>query len=354
MIDESLIRKFLQDACEPEEAALVSAYLREHPEEVERLLPEAEFMELDAVAAGAGAEVPETVSAQWLEQIHRVAGVENGRVRRLWIRRLSVAAAVGGLIFGVIYFSGGKASSPLARLEKVIPADMRERKENRTRVILPVVLPDGSMIRMMPEAIVMYNKKFKDNRDVYLEGEADFEVTTDKEHSFTVYSGEVSTKVLGTSFRVKALRGEDTITVRLNTGKVLVRAELQERKTMEDVNLLPGQELRYSRKAMTATVRNFNIVVKGSGLVKAGIDGARGVVRPDWYKFSNQPMKAVLDQLSDYYGVAIYYSPADIATLYFDGKFEKTDSLEKILMDITLPNDLRFVREDSGYIIRKR
>jgi ferric-dicitrate binding protein FerR (iron transport regulator) len=226
--------------------------------------------------------------------------------------------------------------------------ELRERKENRTRGIMPVVLPDGSLIRMMPEAVVQYSKRFSDNRDVYLEGEAEFEVTTDKDHSFTVYSREVSTEVLGTYFRVKAVSGEDTITVRLNTGKVLVHAR------SEAITLSPGQELRYSRSAMKAIVRNFNTVVKHIGLVKAGSEGNKGAVRPDWYKFSNQPMKAVLDQLSDYYGVAIYYSPSDIATLYFDGKFEKKDSLEKILMDITLPNDLRFVREDSGYIIRKR
>ena len=65
-------------------------------------------------------------------------------------------------------------------------------------------------------------------------------------------------------------------------------------------------------------------------------------------------MSQVLDQLSNYYGIAIYYYPSDVMEIYFDGKFEKTDSLEKILTDLTLPNNLKLIRNDSGFIIKRK
>ena len=170
-----------------------------------------------------------------------------------------------------------------------------------------------------------------------------------------VHSDEVSTKVFGTTFHVKAIKGDNTISVRLFTGKIMVTAEVLKRRTIDNVILTPGQELIYNRREMTATVKNFNLSSANTNeaLVKAGNDH-KGAIKPDWYKFSSQPMTSVLDQLSDYYDVGIYYYPADVQHLSFEGKFEKTDSLEKILTDITLPNNLQFVREKNGYIIKKK
>ncbi|MHA4808078.1 FecR family protein [Flavitalea flava] len=351
MINDELIKRFLTDQCTPEEAILVADYLRDHKDILEQYLSQEEFLGMQL-----NKDLPETISAQWLAHIHREAGVNRGRLRKLWIRRMAVAAVLGGLLFGSALLFREHRTSPLSSLsaDNTIPVNQQERKENRTGKILPLVLPDGSMVRMMPEAVVVYYKKFAVQRDIYLQGEADFEVVHDATHTFTVYSGEVNTQVLGTAFRVKALPEQDTITVRLMEGKVLVKADVFNHKTSDDITLVPGQEFTYSRKNKTASLRNFNTPVKGTGLVKAGSTGNKAMNRPDWYKFNDQPMKAVLDQLSSYYGVAIYYYPADIAPLYFDGKFEKTDSLEKILTDITLPNKLRFVREDSGYMIRKK
>jgi len=163
-----------------------------------------------------------------------------------------------------------------------------------------------------------------------------------------VYSSELYTTVLGTFFHVKAIPGEDMITVRLNTGKVLVQGAPNNKKVV----LTPGKELRYYRKTGRSIVADFNTTGTGI-LVKAGNNNT-GNAKPDWYKFNNQPMAQVLDQLSNYYGVAIYYYPSDVTEIYFDGKFEKTDSLVKILTDLTLPNNLKLIRNDSGFIIKKK
>jgi ferric-dicitrate binding protein FerR (iron transport regulator) len=350
MMNDELIARFFSNKCTPEEARQVADHLSANPGLLEKYLSEEEFMTLKEEG-----DLPESVSFQWLRHIHKEAVVENGRIK--WMKRLAAAAVLGGVVLGASYLFRDSSSSQIADniIQSVIPESEQERRENITKRILPVSLPDGSSVQLLPEAVIIFSKKFKENRSIYLEGEADFEVATDKLHAFTVYSDEVSTRVLGTSFHVKALSGDNFITIRLNTGKVVVSAEVLKKKTINDVILTPGKELRYDKKSMTATIRNFNKAAGNDAgmMVKAGNSNHNGAIKPDWYKFTNQPISGVLDQLSDYYGVAIYYYPADVKQINFEGKFENTDSLEKILTDITLPNNLKFTRNDSGYIIKR-
>ena len=343
MINDELLTRFFNDQCTPEEAREVAKYLQEHPEVLEKYLPEEEFLQLQE------SDLPKTVSQQWLKNIHQQTVSANSRSK--WIKRLSIAAVTTGvLIAGTLLLvdrNDKKAVAVNGETVITIPAEQQERQENTGNKAMTIALPDGSVVQLQPVASIVYNKQFKENRTIYLTGEADFTVAADHLHPFVVYSSELSTTVLGTFFHVKAIPGEDMITVRLNTGKVLVQGVADKK-----IVLTPGKELRYYRKTGKTIVANFNTTGTDI-LVKAGSNGD-GHAKPDWYKFNNQPMAQVLDQLSNYYGVAIYYYPSDVTEIYFDGKFEKTDSLEKILTDLTLPNNLKLIRNDSGFIIKKK
>lgn len=348
MINDELLTRFFNDQCTREEAREVAKYLQEHPEVLEKYLPEEEFLQLQEQD-----DFPETVSRQWLKNIHRQTVFAHSRSK--WAKRLAIAAVTTGvLITGTMLLidpNDKKAITDAGATVITIPPEQQERKENAGSKPMVITLPDGSVVQLQPAAGIVYNKQFKENRKVYLTGEADFTVATDQLHPFTVYSSELSTTVLGTFFHVKAIPGDDMITVRLNTGKVLVQNASGMKKPLRDVVLTPGRELRYYRKTGKAIVASFNTTGTDM-LVKAGNEGSHA--KPDWYKFNNQPMAQVLDQLSNYYGVAIYYYPLDVTEIYFDGKFEKTDSLEKILTDLTLPNNLKLIRNDSGFIIKKK
>jgi ferric-dicitrate binding protein FerR (iron transport regulator) len=345
MINDELITRFFSNQCTPEEAREVATYLHEHPDMLEKYLSEEEFLQLQE-----DGNFPETVSRQWLKNIHHQTVFANNRTK--WATRLAIAAVTAGVLIGGTLLLADRhhqktttiTTAPIA----AIPPEQQERKENTSGKTITTILPDGSVVQLFPAASMVYNKQFRENRSIYLTGEADFNVAADKLHPFVVYSSELYTTALGTFFHVKAIPGEDIITVRLNTGKVLVQGAPDNK----NVVLTPGKELRYYRKTGKAIVANFNTTGTDI-LVKAGNNGA-GHAKPDWYKFNNQPMAQVLDQLSNYYGVAIYYYPSDVTEIYFDGKFEKTDSLVKILTDLTLPNNLKLIRNDSGFIIKKK
>ena len=349
MINDELLARFFSHQCTPAEASEVAAYLQEHPDMLEKYLSEKEFMQFQEEG-----NFPETVSQQWLKNIHRQTVYANNR--SLWAKRLAIAAVATGVLIGgtmlLLNRDHQKDTSIAATTVTAIPAAQQERTTNTTDKAIAVVLPDGSVVQLLPAASMVYNKQFRENRNIYLTGEADFTVVADKLHPFVVYSSELYTTALGTFFHVKAIPEEDMITVRLNTGKVLVQGVTNKKKVINDVVLTPGKELRYYRKTGKSIVADFNTTGTDI-LVKAGKDGT-GNAKPDWYKFNNQPMAQVLDQLSNYYGVAIYYYPSDVTEIYFDGKFEKTDSLVKILTDLTLPNNLKLIRNDSGFIIKKK
>lgn len=345
MINDELIERFFANQCTPEEARQVGLYLREHPEILEQYLPEKEFMELPDEG-----DIPEVVSQQWLNNIHRQSHAVNNKTK--WIKRLAIAAAAVGLIVLASRLMVKRVREQYAVNEPnvIIPQDQQARQTNNTSKPVAVVLPDGSVVQLAPQAAITYHRLFSEQRNVFLTGEADFTVVPDKAHPFTVYSSEVHTTVLGTFFHVKALPAEDMISVKLNTGKV--RVSIDTKKKTEDVILTPGKELRYNRKTGASSLLTFRTAAPDV-MVKAGT-GNQAHVKPDWYRFSNQPMTQVLDQLSNYYGVAIYYYPPDITDIYFDGKFENTDSLDKILSDLTLPNNLKLIRNDSGFIIKRK
>jgi len=109
---------------------------------------------------------------------------------------------------------------------------------------------------LQPGSKIRYDHAFnKKPREIYLEGEAFFEVKRDETRPFLVYTHEVTTKVLGTSFTVKALREDKNITVAVKTGRVSVYAHAtsQLQSNANETILTPNQQIVYNRTANTVS-----------------------------------------------------------------------------------------------------
>lgn len=113
-------------------------------------------------------------------------------------------------------------------------------------------LKDGSEIILQPGALLRYPVRFDSSvREVRLErGSACFDVKRDETHPFLVYSGDIVTQVLGTSFSIST--GPDgRVTVDVHTGSVRVAAHLspaiREAERPETI-LTPNQRAAYDPK----------------------------------------------------------------------------------------------------------
>ncbi len=86
-----------------------------------------------------------------------------------------------------------------------------------------IVLSDGSEVVLEKNSRLTYATNFSSGkREVYLEGNAFFNITRNPERPFIVYTQTIVTKVLGTSFYVKAMSSDVTARVVVKTGKVSV------------------------------------------------------------------------------------------------------------------------------------
>ncbi|MBN1790004.1 MAG: FecR family protein [Bacteroidales bacterium] len=105
------------------------------------------------------------------------------------------------------------------------------------------ILPDGTKVWLNAGTTLKYSNKYGiQNRDVELEGEAYFKVTTDPEMPFTVFTSELKIKAWGTAFNVKAYPDEKVITTTLEEGKVSIQGR--------GINIIlkPKQNVTYQRR----------------------------------------------------------------------------------------------------------
>ena len=103
-------------------------------------------------------------------------------------------------------------------------------------------LSDGTKVWLNAGTTLRYRTSYsKNKRDVFLDGEAYFDVKKDPEHPFIVHVGDIEVKAVGTSFNVKAYKNEKTVETTLVEGKVLV----SKKNITEPIIMLPNQKLTF-------------------------------------------------------------------------------------------------------------
>jgi len=112
-----------------------------------------------------------------------------------------------------------------------------------------ITLPDHSQIELNENSTLSYTFD-GDTRKVVLSGEAFFDVEKDPKHPFVIETGEVQTRVVGTSFNIRAYPDEAKVKVSVKTGRVEVRkVETTPQKTAPPLELLPGNTGVYIKES---------------------------------------------------------------------------------------------------------
>lgn len=288
---------------------------------------------------------------------------KRGIVRKIMIATAVAASVLLLITVGYKWLSNEKSNTNpvVATVEKDNAVKVIVRHEiNTTGKTQRIVLADSSEVLLDPLSEITWNEPFTSNkRDIVLKGRARFSVAKDKTKPFTVISGHLATTALGTQFIVTAFEQDEFITVQLYEGRVVVKgADSTHAKLKKDFYLLPGEELLYSNKQNTASVRRFindNATAgKQTREERSTADQpSLPVDKGSWYMFNNQPLAQVFKQLEEMYGVEIVYAEADIQKMYFIGKFSKSDSVSAILKQIASLNNLTVIKQDNKFIISK-
>lgn len=117
-----------------------------------------------------------------------------------------------------------------------------------------VNLPDGSKVWLNAGSSLKYPTQFNDKqRVVSMQGEAYFEVESDKEHPFIVKTKQLTVEATGTAFNVNAYAPDHVAAVTLVKGKVAVT--LDQKKT---ISLSPGEKIDYNLATSLYNVNKTN------------------------------------------------------------------------------------------------
>jgi hypothetical protein len=187
-----------------------------------------------------------------------------------------------------------------------------------------IELSDGSAISLQPSSEILLHKNFgKVSRELELHGEAFFDVAPDANKPFLVYANEVVTRVIGTSFNIKAYEREEEITVAVKTGKVSVYANMN--KTSRNLGysptviLTPNQKIVYHRLSEVISkklVEKPEIVVPNSDLFKM--------------QFENAEVSEILDVLEVNYGVTFNYDRSKLSNCRLTTSMSEEGLYERI------------------------
>ncbi|MCF2505656.1 FecR domain-containing protein [Dyadobacter sp. CY107] len=186
-----------------------------------------------------------------------------------------------------------------------------------------VTLPDGSHVWLNAASVLRYPANFGETREVFLdEGEGFFQVKRDTTAPFTVHSSHLDTRVLGTSFRVKAYKELSHEIVTVVSGKVAVSRGAEPLALLEKDQEVIFDKNSGNEKEMlveaTESVdwKSGNVILKSvrfEDLILAVENAYQVSIHFDRQKFkecensirfsTHQSLESVMDLISDIQGI---------------------------------------------------
>jgi transmembrane sensor len=217
-----------------------------------------------------------------------------------------VAAAAVFLAVASVYLitKGDKRPGQFAYLRQVSSKHLIEGV-NTSEKSITIRLPDGSIVELAPNSRISYPNSFDTmaTRDVYLLCEAFFSVVKNPSRPFRVLSNEIVSKVVGTSFTVRAFEEDTVIQVTVRTGKVSVYSQTsgdvkQTTATYKpgEMMVMPNQQLLYKKKDKTFQKILLKDPIMIQPLPETGNKG-----------YEDEPIESVFKQLSNAYQINIVY-----------------------------------------------
>jgi transmembrane sensor len=251
--DASFVRWVLQT--DPDATAAWEAWLRQSPTDRAERVRQARLLVLATQQHFGGTLPDELVRTDLRRLLDRAeATPAAGRVVRLPFRRWWVpAAAVLALLVGVGWYlrsgdlrlGGGRADDAVAEIRRAAPGERLRVEQNTTGQPRTLVLSDGSTVLLDPGSTLTYATPLgQAERVVHLSGAAFFDIARNPDRPFLVYTRHAVTRVLGTSFRIRAEDdGPTQVVVRTGRVRVYPKERYQPDDVTAGVELLPRQQI---------------------------------------------------------------------------------------------------------------
>jgi ferric-dicitrate binding protein FerR (iron transport regulator) len=299
------------------------------------------FQSRHALEAPDAAPRLELIYQGMVEQLRQEGEWQEAPVRRMRGRWWQAAAAVL-----LVALAGGAwlLFRPAPTVTALTQAGQRTR----------LTLPDGTAVWLNVSSRLEYGKSMrKGAREVYLQGEAYFEVEQQAGRPFVIHTRDVNVQVLGTTFNLRAYPEDSTLETTLVEGKVAVNLNAAAKRRL----LEPGQKLTLTRKpAGAATVGGqedwglFSAEVERVEHNAADSSMSETNWRNDRLQFKNKSFSELATIMERWYNKRIVIRDPSLNDNRFAGEFRNED-ITQALRALQLTADFTYeIKGDTVYI----
>lgn len=258
----------------------------------------------------------------------------NKPVKRIFtfFNLVAAASVIAILSFSTYYFL-------LPAKQKVSIETVQKKTGNGQQ--LKIVLPDGTLVTLNAGSALSYPQQFEDTlREISLTGEAFFKVVPNSKSPFIIHTGDVTTRVLGTSFNVRAYPETKEVQVAVVEGKVKVKATTIQGNEENSVFVTRSEMATFQKHEQELIVSAYD--------EKEQIGWKDGILY-----FEKSDFTSTVKKLERWYGVKIQISDMKRmdSTWRFNGKFQNRP-LDYILGVMSYPNLFSYkIKKDTVTIL---
>lgn len=192
-----------------------------------------------------------------------------------------------------------------------------------------VQLGDGTKIWLNCESTLRYPVNFsKNERKVFLDGEAYFEVKKSERWPFIVTTDKMDVRVTGTTFNVKSYAHEAVIHTTLVEGIVFVNEQ----------RLHPAQQFVMNKETQEIDIKNVD-----TEIYTGWVEGM--------FVFKNQRLENVMSDLARWYKVEVFYMNPSTKDIRFSGNLGRYETIDDLLQIIEAIDKVSIVRKGNTITI---
>jgi ferric-dicitrate binding protein FerR (iron transport regulator) len=253
--------------------------------------------------------------------------------RRPW-KALS-AAAILLLLLGSGWWAlnkkqGGEMVQHVATESSIRKFTQREEQKY-------LLLPDSTQVWLNAASSLEFPESFQSGkREVYLVGEAFFDVKHAENMPFLIHTGNVTTRVVGTAFNIKAYPDQQDVIVSVKRGKVLVSKNDQLVAT-----LVKGQQV-----TVTATTQQAEIQPTKESRVADWTTGQ--------LSYTSRPLGDILKDLERNYNVTIEITAGSLEQEIVTTSFRRDIGVGEALDILCGLTDAQLRKENGKYLISRK
>lgn len=336
--DYQLLARYMDGECTSQERKKIEKWTRADPENQEKLQ---QFQRIWNTSAQNSDLLQDLFDAdeQWDELLVRL---ENENVRHdstfqsssihsmtQKVVRVAAIFLVAGLI-GVLAYQNWYQPKP--EVQEPVLREISTANAQRANL----TLADGTEVMLNAGSTVKFPDQFEaDVREVFLEGEAYFEVVRNTEKPFVVHSRGAVIKVLGTSFSVRSYPEDGQVRVVVREGRISLESENTKstQRTFVSAEQLGRYVLDEDEKKMeTAQIDDMQLYLSW---------------REGYLKFREAPVSQVARELERRYGVEVTFSDDDIKEKSLTASL-KSRSIKNVLDVITMSLDVEYRLDENN------